>query len=734
MSQEYKVHLDSPFYGDFSLESLCEPGGSLSSNSSNISSTFQGKNKDPYVLSNDPNNTSANIRPQYWSMVDAYSSFTANTLRDSEGTFSAGSINQTITRVCRCTDTSTVVLTNDKQGSYEDNDDNIQYFYYYYMGENRTGQSSETTIQETGQYRVSAAGRPDWNRVYVKVYLKRFGTSSYTQILSVTNGWYPGNATAWEYVDYTLYKGDVLRWETTGESSRYGHLCIFVRSVTFNDMGITSNGNWSEGPDYTWVKWLDFYSNIFSLTLKLNDSSYFRSSENIKYSNITPILSSYMSSLSNGNYYFSGDLRYRAVGNSSFTSCELAYITKSGNAEGSIYGRIRGQQSTPGQYITINPDTYYEISGSIRLLGIKFTDSNNKEIYRSFLYFKTNTWNNASSDPVHTRLYIADKSNENYLTNFFLEPNGNGEILLCKKGCYPTPVEFCRVTSGSSLTIRTSYYANETSSHDGELSLEIGNQRFFADSFRSGSIPEYIGFLLCGGGGGSGGRATGSADKNNNFGTYPGGGGGGGGITTGVIWLPRDDGNLCRNRNDYYYHLTIGSGGSGGTYSGSASTNGGNGFTGGNTILFETYWNYEDDEEITNLLIVAGGGSGGSGGTDAGNPNGGSGGTVYENSSHEISPLDIVSAAGGRGNNPTTGGSTRVSLSRKFSDSHPYSQKTDLVNRSANTAYSQNAYAGGGPSFGKGGTSSSAAGYGGGGCGIQGGNNSGGGGIAIFYY
>ena len=279
-----------------------------------------------------------------------------------------------------------------------------------------------------------------------------------------------------------------------------------------------------------------------------------------------------------------------------------------------------------------------------------------------------------------------------------------------EKGYLPTQTKFAELTSAGT------YYVDVSAT-----SLTIGSTTYPASHFRNGTIPRYIGVMLCGAGGGAGGYGCDKGDKDG-FNITQGGGGGGGGVLLLVI----DIYNLSS--------VVIGSGGGGGPTGSSDSrpSTGSTGGTGGQTVL-----NF-----ISGATAGCYGGSGGKGGKGNSGSNdsvwgdGGAGGTSWCNEAYAV--YSQTHSPGGKGGVCGSSGGQGTG-SGLYSFTNGAGIDTTVMFDTPNTGQAidggnsyRNSWAGGGGSIGSGATDSASASMGGGGA--SGKSQNGATGYCAFYY
>lgn len=325
----------------------------------------QGSDLSDFVIGANYSASGVNLKPTHWCEKDvSFASLTANVFSSVSSSY-YGSTN--INRICRCTDRSTVLVTNDIRQVDPDYGEYYCKFFDYRIA-NNTG---TWTVPETGNYKLSATPSSS----YI------FGTKNtcwvYVNgqcVLTATGGHNTGYAPSWPATTRSLKKGDVVTWIADvgygGSTSKdKGWFCVFVNHATIADSGISSNGDWWEDTSYNWHK-LDKTGSSSSYKAKatvLYINGYFNSDDsssnykNIKYLTLADIISSYMNanSLVDGKaYHVSGTLLKDGS-----TTLYPKYITKNGTS-----GQISCITAGNAEYnITMSSSVFYQISGSFHI-------------------------------------------------------------------------------------------------------------------------------------------------------------------------------------------------------------------------------------------------------------------------------------------------------------------------------------------------------------------------------
>lgn len=274
----------------------------------------------------------------YWNEGDVdFSGLTANALTSVSSSFYGSS---TINRVCRCTDTSTVLISP--------NTDYSESHAYYY----------DTKYAEvTGTYTITESG------VY-SLYARHIGTN-WAQ--------FSDDGTTYVYLNgsliqtnsngrrqYTFHKGDVISFvadiATGGSSNDQGRIYIWVDEVDFSTAGINSTGLWWEDTSYNWHK---LGSSYVASDTRLYVQSIWDSDLNINYANLLPVLTSYMSDLNAGYYVVSGTVNYNG------TTIYAGSIYK----QSASYGELHCAVNDVHYVFGLGTGYYYNISGSIQILS-----------------------------------------------------------------------------------------------------------------------------------------------------------------------------------------------------------------------------------------------------------------------------------------------------------------------------------------------------------------------------
>lgn len=307
----------------------------------------------------------------------------------------------------------------------------------------------------------------------------------------------------------------------------------------------------------------------------------------------------------------------------------------------------------------------------------------------------------------------------------------NAPIVTAKKGYFPCDTQFDYIyTPGV-------YKITRGEDSEGEY-LKVGSTYFRGSDFRGNKVPHTIGVVLVGAGGGGGGVGY---DKGGLWGynVDAGGGGAGGGVVSAVVEIEFDPPYGFTE-----YQVTIGKGGAAGS-NGSTSSRPSNGTAGnlGGHSYFKGYY-YDEGSHLVNFLIAYGGGGGLPGKGDTERGNGGQGGSGYINTNRIENGLVFNGGDGGTPNGNASSGAFHAEVNFVWEDYNtPFS--TITRNRTGKpSSYEtrdsyRSTYAGGGSSWGYGGTGSTAGpatgpSLGGGGCATGYGAQDGASGAIYLYY
>jgi len=281
----------------------------------------------------------------YWNEGDVdFSGLTANALTSVSSSFYG---NYTINRICRCTDSSTMIYPVPAH----------HYPSYALYSDNKNANiTGSYTIPETGRYFIGAvhfgtnwAQFSDDGSVYIYI------NGSHVQTRGNYNA---NNGVKGEY--YDVHKGDIVTFyadiATGGSSNDNGTLYVFSENVSFNSIGITSTGLWWEDTSYNWHR---LGSSYIASGTRLYVQSYWDSNSNIYYANLLPVLTSYMSDLNAGYYVVSGTVNYNG------TTIYAGSIYK----QSASYGELHCAVNDVHYVFGLGSGYYYNISGSIQILS-----------------------------------------------------------------------------------------------------------------------------------------------------------------------------------------------------------------------------------------------------------------------------------------------------------------------------------------------------------------------------
>ena len=272
----------------------------------------------------------------YWNESDVtYSGITDNSLTSVSSSFYD---NSTINRICKCTDTSTVLIS-------PNTDYSEQHAYV----------SPWAYAENTGSYTIPESG------VY-SLYAKHIGTNwaqfsddgttyvylNGSQIRTNSNG----------RRQYTFHKGDVITFvadiATGGSANDQGRIFIWVDEVDFSTAGINSTGLWWEDSSYNWHK---IGSSYVASGTRLYIQSYWDSNGHIDYANLLAVLTSYMYDLNAGYYVVEGTLNYNG------STIYAGSIYK----QSSSYGELHCAVNDVHYVFGLGSDYIYNISGTIQI-------------------------------------------------------------------------------------------------------------------------------------------------------------------------------------------------------------------------------------------------------------------------------------------------------------------------------------------------------------------------------
>ena len=311
---------------------------------------------------------SGDLYPTHWRESDvSFDSLSANSMTTARSS-SYGST--TVARMCRCTDTSTVTVTNDQQKVIYDDEGSVSDSYYYkfqdYVLANNTG---TWTVPESGTYRICV--RP--TSTYI------FGTKNScwayrngTMIISSGAKGSIDDARTWAYTDITLKKGDSITWTADvgygGSENDKGYLAVFVQNCTLYTAGMTSTGSWWEDSSRDWHKLGSSYvSKDTRLLLQYRKGSFwsystvtiFDSENNIKYLSLSPIRTVYMTDSD-----FLNETRYKAEGSlvhNGSTTATPSYVIK----KSSSYPN--GALADSSYIIALSEGNYVQVYGNLTI-------------------------------------------------------------------------------------------------------------------------------------------------------------------------------------------------------------------------------------------------------------------------------------------------------------------------------------------------------------------------------
>ena len=271
----------------------------------------------------------------YWNEGDVtYSGITDNVLTSVSNSFYGGT---SINRICKCTDTSTVLISP--------NTDYSESHAYYYDWK---------YAEVTGTYTIPESG------VY-SLYARHIGTN-WAQ--------FSDDGTTYVYLNgsliqtnsngrrqYTFHKGDVITFvadiATGGSSNDQGRIYIWVDEVDFRTAGINSTGLWWEDSSYNWHRLGSSY--VASSTRFY--TPYWDSNGHIDYANLLAVLTSYMYDLNAGYYVVEGTLNYNG------STIYAGSIYK----RSSSYGELHCAVNDVHYVFSLSADYYYNLSGTIQI-------------------------------------------------------------------------------------------------------------------------------------------------------------------------------------------------------------------------------------------------------------------------------------------------------------------------------------------------------------------------------